>query len=261
MCVKRTTALLVFALFLAGSPLQAGGRHYVHTPLGFTNTALRDKMMSTLRYAGMGASGAIAYEHYGTKGTKLFRLSGSQAGITNTFGSHTDFRNIAFKNYTYYHRDRGRDGRIVWGWSNNNYYHSYTYLSHGNYSTKTQYFTSFGPALLYTLRFSIFGLEMRAELPADLQLAGFYFRDKYISNNPGGYLDPDDLGRMYWLKTLDAFLPYQAWNAGIYPRLTWIFGNGNALSLSYSYEYLRFNKPEPLVQSAGAWYISLVTKL
>ncbi|MFO7841065.1 MAG: hypothetical protein R6V48_02745, partial [Fidelibacterota bacterium] len=188
--MKKTTLWLFLILLLTGLPLFAGGRHYVHTPLGFTNTALRDKMMSTLRYAGMGASGGIAYEHYGTKGTKLFRLSGSLAGITNVYGSSADFSNIAFKNYTYYHRDRGRDGRIVWGWSNNNYYHSYTYHSHSNYSTKTQYFTSFGPALLYTLRFNIFGLDMRAELPADLQLAGFYFRDRYVSNNPGGYLDP-----------------------------------------------------------------------
>jgi hypothetical protein len=64
-----------------------------------------------------------------------------------------------------------------------------------------------------------------------------------------------------WFKSIEAFLPHRAWNFGLNPNLSFIFKNGNALSVNYEYEFFRINNPEPISQSAGAWFISLTTRL
>jgi hypothetical protein len=253
--------LMIAAAQLLGCSLYAQNLNQLHMQLGMASVALRDKSMSPLMYTGIAFSGSAAFYHTGTNRTEMFRLSFDLADINNHAGNSCSYTGLAFKNYTLYHKDRDRQNRIVWGWSNNNYFNYYNNENYGNFSERSNYFTTFGPAAAYMYRFKLFGRDLILDVPIDIQLLGFYMRPSYISNNPEGYLDPANKGFMAWLRSIEPFLPHHAWNVGISPGLTYLFRSGNALSLNYHYEYLRINAPEPITQSIGRWYLSLVTQL
>ncbi|MBW6457971.1 MAG: hypothetical protein K0B52_02295 [FCB group bacterium] len=225
------------------------------------NTAFRDKSMSPLMYTGNGLSGGISFEHGSEKRTEMFLLSFELAGTGNAYGNTCDYSAFAFKNYNFYHKNRSRQHRIVAGWSNYNYFNYYVNENYGNFSERSNYLTTFGPAAAYRYRFALFGREMVFDMLFDIQVLGFYLRPSYVSNNPEGYLDPGNSGFMAWLRSIGAFLPHQARYAALSPKITYFFRSGNGLSLNYQYEYLHIDRPEPFTQSSGKWYLTLMATL
>jgi hypothetical protein len=94
-----------------------------------------------------------------------------------------------------------------------------------------------------------------------VQLLGFYLRPDYVSSVPAGFSDPDNSGFQSFIRSIGAFLPHQAWNFGVSPKLIYRLKSGSAFSLGYEYDFTRINNPEPLTQSSGMWYVGLITKL
>ncbi len=259
--VKSLVYIVLFLVLLSGQKTYGRPANVLQTHVGMNSTAFRDKSMSPLMYTGLGLSGGVSFEHVLQKRTELFMLSFDLAGTGNPFGNTCELSGFAFKNYNLYHSEGDRQNRIVAGWSNNNYFNYYVNENYGNFRERSNYLTTFGPAAAYRYRFDLFGREMAFDMLLDIQLLGFYLRPSYVSNNPEGYLDPENSGFMGFLYSIGAFLPHQAWHAGLSPKITYFFRSGNGISLNYQYEYLRINRPEPFVQSTGKWYLTVITKL
>lgn len=253
---------LIFVFFVL-IPFNAWSQttNQLNTNIGIGNIALRDKSMSPLMYSGLGFSAALSFEHYSSSSTHFHQIKFDHAGINNQYDNSCTFFNVSYKSVTLYHKAREKQNRITWGWSNNNSFNYYDNEGFHNYSERSNYFTSFGPAASYTNALSIFGKEFVIELPADIQIIGFYLRPSYVASSPEGYLDPDNSGLKAFLKSIEAFLPNRAWNFGIRPKISYLLNSGNALSISYQYEFSRINNPEPVTQSSGVWYVCLTTKL
>lgn len=254
-------AVLIVVLLLFSQQAWSQATNLVGIGIGIASVALRDQGMSPLMYTGLGYSGAVAFERHTASRSKRFIVQYHHAAVNNRYGNSCGYGGFAFKNQTLYHRDSGRHNPIVLGWSNSNQFMYYDNSGYANFSERSNYMTTFGMVAAYYKPFFLFGKHFVFELPADLKLVGFYLRPSYVSNSPEGYLDPANSGFMAWLYSVDAFLPHNAWNFELYPELSYLLKSGNQVSIGYHYEFVRMNKPEPVIQSTGAWYIKLSAKL
>jgi len=249
-----------FTMVLLPLIVKAQVTNKINANIGASSIALRDRSMSPLIYSGVGFSGTIGYQRKSESKIKIFKLSHSRASINNQFGNSCAFRGLAFKTLALY-RINSSDDNFALGWSNNNFFNYYQNQSFGNFSERSNYFTTFGLAGQYKKYINLFGRVFIFSFPVDIQLAGFYLRPSYVSNSPEGYLDPDNSGFGAWFKSIEAFLPHRAWNFGLNPSLSFLFKSENSIAISYQYEFLRINNPQPYSQSVGAWHISLITIL
>jgi hypothetical protein len=249
--------LFIFCVINSG----AQSTYRINSGIGLGNFALRDQGMSPLMYLGTGFSGALSLERHTDAKTAVFQLKYDRAGISNNFGNACTFRGFAFKNKKLYHKNKEKQNHIVWGWSNTNYFNYYENSDFGNYQERSNFFTTFGLAAAYTRHFTLFGKKLISELPADVQLLGFFLRPSYVSNSPEGYLNPENSGVKAWFSSIEAFHPGKAWNFGISPKVSYLLKPGNMVSINYQYEFFRISNPEPVTQSTGIWFISLTTLL
>jgi len=220
--------------------------------------ALRDKSVSPLLYQNAALSFFLAYKHEGPKKSDFFQLNTNRAVLSNQYGNTMLYRDFCFKNYSLY---KTGQARLKWGWSNNNYLIFCEIPSYGNFNKRLSYVTSFGPALCYVECFNLFGKQLKAELPLDLQVLGFYIRPSYVSDSPEAYLAPNGNRISAFLASAGAFLPNQAWNAALNPGFSYILSSGNAVVIQYHYEYLCINRPEKLSKSSGIWTIGIKAML
>lgn len=212
-------------------------------------------------YSGVNLSGAISFKSQTTKKTSFYQLNYQRAKLRNEFDNASSFQGFGFKNSTVYGQVLNEKSSFRWGWSNNNYLNVYKNMRFSNYSERSNYLTTFGLAGLYSKRFSVFGRTLSFDIPADVQLLGFFLRPSYISSAPEGFLDPDNSGASSWLNSFMLFYPGTAWNFGCSPQLSYWFESGNGLAVNYQFEFLRINTPQSITQSSGAWFISLITML
>jgi hypothetical protein len=252
--------LLTFSILCCTNFAWAQTSHFIDTKLGGGVVAFRDHTMSALMYSGANYSGAIAYTKQTINKTVFFQLNHHRADISNQFGNSCTFRGFALKNHNLYNLNIEHGG-FAWGWSNNNYFNYYQNQGFGNFSERSNYFTTFGLVGQYSKHFTLFGRGFGFVVPVDVQLAGFYLRPSYVSSSPEGYLNPDNSGFSAWFNSIEAFLPHRTWNFGVSPGLSFSFKSGNAISISYQYEFFRISNPEPISQSAGVWFVGITTRL
>lgn len=256
----KSIVIIAFSFLIVVNTASTQTFHKLETKVGAGGLAIRDNTMSALMYSGANYSGAIAYTKQ-TKNKKVFfQFNHHRAGISNQYGNSCSFRGFAIKNYNLYNLNDEPSG-FAWGWSNNNYFNYYQNQGFGNFSERSNYFTTFGLVGQYSKHFTLFGRDFRFVVPIDVQLAGFYLRPSYVSNSPEGYLDPANSGFSAWFNSIESFLPHRAWNFGVSPSLSFSFKSGNAISISYQYEFFRINHPEPISQSAGIWFVGITTRL
>jgi len=256
----KKIVILAFSVLIITNTAKTQTIHQLETKLGAGGLALRDKSMSPLMYSGSNFSGAIAYSKQTDKKTVFFQFNHHRAAISNQFGNSSVFRGFALKNHNLYNLN-DEQGGFAWGWSNNNYFNYYQNQGFGNFSERSNYFTTFGLAGQYKKHFNLFGRDFDFTVPVDIQLVGFYLRPSYVSNSPEGYLYPDNSGFGAWYKSIEALLPHRAWNFGLSPNLSLLLKSGNSISISYQYEFFRINNPQPISQSSGVWFVSLTTRL
>jgi len=228
---------------------------------GVSQTHVRDKSMSPLMYSGVGVVADAGFFHISAGKTECFHLSFQKARLQNSGGNGADYLAFSFKNHTFYHKESDPRGKMIFGWSNNNFLGSYTKDTYGNFPNRFFYYTSFGPAGSYLVDFMVFERTFIAELKADIQLLGFYLRPSYVSSEPDGYIDPANSGFSGFLNSIDFFYPGNALDAGTDISLKYIFGSGNAVSINYRYQYSFIKFPESVNSSTGNWTVSLITKL
>lgn len=258
--ILRAAVILMLCLSFAGKAWSQS-TNYIHTDLGFSMMALRDEGMSPLMYSGAGFAGALSLERHSGSKTIIHRLSFGSGDLHNQYDRLVSFWEVSYHSITLYHKSGDLQNRILWGWSNNNSLNHYTNQTYRNFSERSNYFTTFGPAAFYSRTFDVFGREMLFEIPVHVQLLGFYLRPDYVSSAPAGFADPENSGFQSFIRSIGAFLPHKAWNFGVSPKLSYRLKSGNALSIGYEYEFIRINDPEPFTQSMGVWFVGLITKL
>ncbi len=250
-------AIFLFAFICS----QSQSSYHLSTNAGLSITAMRDKSMSPLMYSGTGFSTALSLNKTTESKTLFHTLNFKNTFLKNRFDNKSTYLDASYKSLSFYHREKNKSGRIVFGWSNNNYFNYYHNPSFRNYGERSNYYTSFGFAALYTREFTFLGREFTFEMPLSTQLLGFYMRPSYVSSLSQGYLNPDNSGFKAWLHSIEVFLPHKAQSIDLSPQLRYSLKSGNYLALGYQYEFLRIKNPEKLSISAGAWQLAIITKL
>jgi hypothetical protein len=224
--------------------------------------ALRDKGMSPLAYQGSGLSGGISFTSSSFRKIMAHELSHSRAAIFNRFGNSASLSSFSYRSETLY-RDQNEENKsgFAWGWSNINYLNYYKNTSYGNFNERINYFTTFGISASYSLNFTLVGKKLNLELPANFQLIGFSIHPSYVADAPDGYLDPENSGFKAFMKSVKVFMPIKSWHIDLKPNLSYMLNSGNAISIQYHYEFMRFNSQQALAQSIGTWYLLIKTKL
>ena len=163
---------LICPMLLFATQTYGQTQHQINTSLGVGQTALRDQSMSPLAYAGNGLAGGLSYQRQTDSKTKIFQLSFSNLGISNLSGNSCSFTSFAFKNYSLYTIPKELNYHLALGWSNNNFLNYYQNHGYGNFSERSNYFTTFGFAALLAKRFTLLNRGFIVEIPTDIQLLG-----------------------------------------------------------------------------------------
>lgn len=228
---------------------------------GIRHAAVRDYAYSPLRFAGIQGTYSLGYASEGPRISEQFTFRFAAGNLSNRWGRRMLPVGGAIHTYTFYHAQKGPDEGVHWGWSNQNAFETRDIEDIANFNNRSDYFTSFGPAMRYRLPFSIFGRAFRLELLADLQLIGFKLQSSYVTSAPPGFTEPSHTGLEAFLRSVDLFYPGNAWNFGIEPSLRYEMKNGNLLCIDYRYEYRWLKGAHITESSTGTWHFGVITRL
>ena len=247
----------MLALLLLYFPVSAQKNNFIDMHGGVERLAIRDKGMSPLMYSGLGVFGGVDWHRIGQNQTTQLAVNASMGKQRNKYGYPVDYRKASIQFFTFYHKNTAPNGKLLWGWMNNNVIaHRYN-PGMVNFQDHYEYFTNFGPAAKYSYPIKIKERELNLELLGHVQLLGFMIRPSYTSSYPVGFLQEEDkIVKGLW-KSAELFYPGNSWNFGFHPRLSYALKSGNKISFGYRYEFYRLNNR--VTHSSGAWFFSLIT--
>lgn len=226
---------------------------------GLTLESLRDKGYSPLLYSGAGISGFIGYERNTDRRETIWMFSYGRASTSNSFDRQLTTSSVGLVNYNFYNRDT--ESPVKWGWSNNNAFNNRNIDGFSNFNGRTNFFTSFGPAMKYERGFSLKEQNFTFQIISHVQLIGFYMPSGYVSSYPRGFTyEPNTPLAGFW-ESLYLFYPGSAWNAGLWPKVQWHLSSGNSICLNYMYEYSRLRGAHVSERSAGTWFLTFFMQL
>lgn len=228
---------------------------------GIRHAALHDYAYSPLLYSGIQGIYSIGYASEGARVSDQVVFRFAAGNLSNRWGRRMLPVGGAIHTYTFYHAQTGPGEGIHWGWSNQNAFETREIEDIGNFNNRSEYFTSFGPAMRYRLPFSLFDRSFRFEILADLQLLGFKLQSSYVTSTPPGFTEPSYTGVEAFLRSIELFYPGRAWNFGIQPSLRYEMKNGNLLCIDYRYEYRWLKGAHVTESSTGSWHFGVITRL
>lgn len=251
----RAFILLIFLLLYF--PVSAQKNNFIDMRGGVERLAIRDKGMSPLMYTGLGFFGGVDWHRLGTNQTIQLGLNASMGKQRNKYGYPVDYRKASIQLSTFYHKNKSREGKLLWGWTLNNLIaHRYN-AGMVNFQDHFEYFTNIGPAAKYRYPIKIKERELNLELLGHIQLLGFMIRPSYTSSYPTGFLQEEEKVVQGLWKSAELFYPGNSWNFGFHPKLNYVLKSGNKISVGYRYEFYRLNSR--ITHSGGAWFFSLIT--
>ncbi len=228
---------------------------------GIRNNAERDYAYSPLTYTGIQGSFAVAYSVIQTHASDFVMLNYSSGSITNKYGNSMHVQSAGIQTYKFFHKKNDMNKGLQWGWSNNNEFNIREVDEIKNFNNRSDYFTSFGPALRYIQPFSFLNRQFNLQTFAHIQIIGFKLLSSYVTSLPPGFEEPSYSGFHAFLQSVDLFYPGDSWNVGIQPALHYELKSGNALTVSYRYDYLQLKGAHTVVKSRGTWYVGITTGL
>jgi hypothetical protein len=228
---------------------------------GIRINAERDFAYSPLMYTGVQGSLAIAYSVIKSNSTDLVFLNYSSGNNTNRFGSSMKVQTAGIQAYKFFHLKKNTDHGFCLGWSNNNEFNTREVEEVRNFNNRNEYFTTFGPAIRYRYPFSLFNRQFHIQTLAHIQLLGFKLQSSYVTSLPSGFQESSSDGLQAVLKSVELFYPGNGINVGIQPTMMYELKSGNALSISYRYDYLKIKGPHDVEKSRGTWYVGIITGL
>ena len=228
---------------------------------GVQSNAERDLGYSPLIYKGMKLTFSSAYAVTGENKSDLIRVKYSLGNLSNKWDNKMKVHTASIQTYKFYHWDRDPAIGTFWGWSNKNEFSMRDVDGMSNFNGRSEYFTSFGPALRIAHPFILFDRQFHFETLAHLQLLGFKIQSSYVTSMPPGFEDPSNTGFRAFLRSIEVFYPGLANHFGIQPALRLEFRSGNLLGIGYDYEYLWMKSSHTVEKSRGTWYIEIIAKL
>jgi hypothetical protein len=261
--IKTFKLALIFLIVCGNLPAQAGEKEhllYSYIP-GIRHTAVRDHAYSPLLYSGIHGVYAIGYSNEGPRVSDHVSFSFAAGNLTNAYGKKVMQVGGDIQTYKFYHAGANPGEGVHWGWSNHNAFETRDIKDISNFNNRSEYFTSFGPAMRFRLPFSLFDRRFRLEMLADMQLLGFKLQSSYVTSTPPGFAEPSNTGITAFLRSVDLFYPGNAWNLGVRPALTYAMKNGNMLCINYRYEYRWLKGAHITESSSGSWHFGVITRL
>jgi len=255
--------IFIFLLLTAGSSVHASEKErllFSYIP-GVRHVAVRDYAYSPLLYSGVQGMYKVAYSSERPGISDHISFSFAAGNLSNTWDKRMRPVGGTIQTYTFYHAQSDPEEGFHWGWSNHNAFETRDIQDIGNFNNRSEYFTSFGPAMRYRLPFPLFDRSFRVEVLADLQLLGFKLQSSYVTSTPTGFAEPAYSGMEAFLRSIELFYPGNAWNVGIQPSLRYNMKNGNMLCISYRYEYLWLKGAHITESSSGSWHFGVITRL
>jgi len=148
--------LSLFLILLLNQPLHAQKQHHLHIGAGIQSSAERDRGFSPLMYTGAELYGSLAYQRESSRKSDLLILDFATGQLSNTWGTTRQVYTARILTYTFYHQEKEASKVLHWGWSNNNELSIRDNETMTNYNGRSDYFTSFGPAMRFRLPFELF---------------------------------------------------------------------------------------------------------
>lgn len=222
---------------------------------GVVSAAQLERGYSPLIFAGPLAAAELTY-HRGRGGREnLFRLGFSSGALQNRHGRSLDTLTLRFLVVNLF--PIGDDSPFRVGFSNDNQFNSRNIQGFINFTGRSDYFTSFGPAATFDHDFAVFGQTFSFNALGHIQLLGFYLPSGYVSSLPRGFgYEPGGfVGSLLGSSFL--FHPGSAISLGLRPELEWSWRPSSSLVVSYNYDLVALRHVHPSRRSQGHLLLSL----
>lgn len=248
-------AMLLLVITCQAAPGQAG--RFLQLGGGFQLAAERDSGFSPLAFSGAGAFAAVSWLREKEAKTDMIEGSYTSVSLNNRFGSAMGIRSAGLMVWHFYHAGGDPGGGMQWGWSNHNAFSVRDNEAANNFNHRFDYFTSFGPAARFRHSFSMLNRTFTVQALMHIQLVGFVIQSSYVSQSPAGYEVETIGGLDVFRRSVEWFLPGQAWDVGVWPSLVYATGRGNRFSLNYRYGFTRLDGAHSVTKSRGFWFIGI----
>jgi hypothetical protein len=247
--------LSLAATVSAGSDEPRNLSRTVSVGSGLVSTAQVDAGYSPLVFSGWKAS--VGATHTRVKGRRemVFALDYAGGTLRNRHGRNLTSTSLGWSVITLY--GRGEESPFSWGWAQNNHFDTRTVADFLNFTGRTDYFTSAGPAGRYSASFALGRHELAFRVLGHFQLLGFYIPSGYISSRPRGFGYEQDGILASILNSAFLFHPGSAINLALRPELQWRLGENSVLGLSYLYDFSYFRHIHSARRSRGNIGLSL----
>lgn len=221
---------------------------------GLLSASQIDRGYSPLIFSGLQGSVEATYSRV-TDGKESIRTFGFSSGaLQNRHGRNLQSLSLSFLVVTLYQLG---ESPFSLGWSNDNQFNSRNIDHFLNFTGRSDYFTSFGPAAKYSHEFDLFGQEFSFGALSHAQLLGFYIPSGYVSSLPSGFgYEPGG----FFSSTVDSaflFHPGSAVSLGLRPELQWSWSENSSLAFSYNYEFIALRNVHTSRRSQGNFLVSL----
>jgi hypothetical protein len=229
--------------------------HRVSLGVGVVSGAQLDRGYSPLIYSGVQGAVEVGYSQGSDGRERSLWLGYSSGAMESRHGRNLESFSLSFLVATMYRL--GEESPFYLGWSNDNQFNSRTIGGFLNFTGRSDYFTSFGPAAKYSQGFQLFGQEFSVDVLSHVQLLGFYLPSGYVSSLPRGFgYEPGGFFESF-AGSVFLFHPGSAVSAGLRPELQWYWREGTSLAVSYSYEFVALRNVHTSRRSRGHFLLSL----
>ncbi len=234
---------------------------FFNTRLGIDMQAQRDEGMSPLSFRGPGIYFGAEYQRTIHRRTDWIEVNHTRSKLINTKNNPLSELASSIKTFTFYHADGANSKMLHYGWSNINALTLRNNSSFDNFSERSDYYTSFGPAIRLHYPFSLFNLNFSANAITHMQLIGFFMRPSIATNAPKGFIVHNNSFWNAFTESAELFYPGKAWNLGFRPKLSYHMQSGNKLTVCYDFDYLKLNSITTLTRASGTWKLTLSARL
>jgi hypothetical protein len=247
-------------LLLLTAYMGLGQAHFLHFAGGLRPEALRDAGYSPLQYSGRGFTGMLAFQRKSVRKETIWIAHYGKSSLVNMFDRNMQTTAAGILNFNFYFSE-GSERKLRWGWANNNQFHTRRIDDFQNFNGRTDFFTSFGPAIHYSLPFEWEQQRFSFDVMGHVQAIGFYVASGYVSSVPPGFAYESYGGLQGLLRSANLFYPGSAFNAAFLPSLQWNLKSGNSIGMTYWYEYTQLEKAHRSVRSVGHWFFFFKMRL
>jgi len=214
-----------------------------------------DQGYSPLIYTGMEYSGILAYQRIKGRNENIWLFQYTSGNLQNQFHRNVNTVSVNLTAFTF-HKSNS-ESRVNWGWANNNSFHTRHIDDFQNFNGRTDYFSSFGPALKYFSPFEWKEKNISFQVISHIQLLGFIIPSGYVSSLPQGFGYEQNSFVQSVLQSVHIFYPGSAVNAGLWPGLQWNLESGNSIGFNYLYEFTWLRGEQLSSRSISSFFLTL----